>query len=126
MAENETTLRCSVCGGHVGSTYDSEHQGIQCVECGEVFPVEGLLANVASALDSLDSVVAFSARDWSQDPNDAWLYAIICGWGNAALDEVAKKHRWSNDGVRRLGEYRKAVEGVRDAYPVYETKGEKP
>ncbi len=51
--------------------------------------------------ESLENIVAKDARDWSLNRCDAWIYGIVCGWGDA-LDEVAERHGWSQDARRRL------------------------
>lgn len=51
--------------------------------------------------ESLHSCIAFGARDWSLYDRDAWMYAIIVGWG-PALSEVAAQHGWSPEDVTRL------------------------
>ena len=67
------------------------------------------MAVAVEALESVESVMAFDARDWSVSSNcDAWLYAILVGWDDA-LDEVARKHDWKPEGVARLRRYRAAL-----------------
>ncbi len=53
-------------------------------------------------LDSLRTVIATSSRDWSLVADDAWIYGIVEGWGDA-IDEVAKLHpRWTQADRIRL------------------------
>lgn len=51
--------------------------------------------------DSLRKAIASNSRDWSEHPADAWLYAIIAGWGDA-LPRIAALHGWDDDAVVRL------------------------
>jgi hypothetical protein len=59
-------------------------------------------------LQALASLCAFSARDWSTNREDAWLYGIVIGWGRAALLEVADLHGWDDATVARLRKLRAA------------------
>lgn len=60
--------------------------------------------------DSLRKTILFSPRDWSLNPEDAWIYGIVIGW-DWSLPEVAHRHGWSSDVTERLvhKEYRKAA-----------------
>jgi hypothetical protein len=57
--------------------------------------------NSASPLNYLEELLGFDSRDWSLNSKDAWMYGIICGWGDA-IEDVAKKHSWTNDQVDQL------------------------
>ena len=50
---------------------------------------------------SLANILAFSSRDWAERREDAWIYGIVCGWGDA-IGEVASRHNWDSNSVRRL------------------------
>lgn len=52
-------------------------------------------------LDSLRTVIATSPRDWSLVGDDAWIYGVLVGWGDA-IDVVARLHGWSKADVIRL------------------------
>lgn len=43
--------------------------------------------NITNPFQSLKNVVAFSCRDWSANPEDAWIYGIIIGLGFDEDDE---------------------------------------
>uniref|UniRef100_UPI003F492F14 hypothetical protein n=1 Tax=Streptomyces sp. CA-141956 TaxID=3240051 RepID=UPI003F492F14 len=60
------------------------------------------------------------SRDWAQDPDDAWLYAVLYGWDceqehqhtascPAALDQIAAKHGWTPAQVERIRKHRAAL-----------------
>lgn len=51
--------------------------------------------------DELHALCVFSARDWAARRDDAWLYGIIVGWGDA-LPEVAERHAWDAETAARL------------------------
>lgn len=58
--------------------------------------------------DSLNTVLTTNVRDWGLDKADAWIYAIIVGWDEPALREVAKHHKWSEATTERLRQLRRA------------------
>ena len=51
--------------------------------------------------DSIHACIAFSPRDWSEHHRMAWIYGIVCGWGDS-MGAVARKHHWGPDEVERL------------------------
>lgn len=52
--------------------------------------------------DSICRVLTTSPRDWSMTHEDAWIYGVVCGWPEDAVEEVAARHRWSPITVDRL------------------------
>jgi hypothetical protein len=84
-------------------------------------PVELL----AEALAGAGRMMTSDVRDWSLSPSDVWLYGLLVGWecerrhehdevcgGNAALREVAERHRWRAEDVERLRSHRSAVAAI--------------
>lgn len=67
------------------------------------------IAELHNALVSVRNAIVFSARDWSLDGQDAWLYAVLVGW-KVALPEIVDKYRWNNVDMNRLCNMRKAIE----------------
>jgi hypothetical protein len=67
------------------------------------------IAELHNALVSVRNAIVFSARDWSLDGQDAWLYAVLVGWKDALLEIVAK-HQWDNLDMNQLCNMRKAIE----------------
>lgn len=74
------------------------------------------------AVDSAGTALAFSPRDWGADHRDAWVYAILLGWGceddhehddvcegDAALTEIADQHRWDEATVARVTSHRASI-----------------
>lgn len=59
------------------------------------------MSDEINPLISLHNLCSFNVRDWSTDKGDAWIYGIVCGWGNA-IHEVAKSHGWDRATVTRL------------------------
>lgn len=66
------------------------------------------LDNKENFLASLACSVSFHPRDWGLDHRDAWIFGIVCGWGDA-LPEVARRHKWSDQTVERLQRLRMAA-----------------
>lgn len=68
--------------------------------------------NITNPFQSLQNIVAFSCRDWSADPEDAWIYGIINGWGfdeddegKSCTDELERKfgsNKWTKSDTKRL------------------------
>jgi len=54
------------------------------------------------ARESLYDTIVFSSRDYSIDPEDAWIYGIIVGWDGPSLKELAKKFNWPTKTCKRL------------------------
>ena len=65
------------------------------------------------AFESLRNAIAFSSRDWSKDPTDAWVYGVLVGWGDA-LPEVAASMGWNDAAVTRLRLLRATFELVEE------------
>lgn len=65
-------------------------------------------------LHALRNTLAFGSADWGEDRSTAWMYGIVVGWdddepepgetGREAMDELARRHRWSPAQVERLRE----------------------
>lgn len=68
--------------------------------------------NITNPFQSLENICAFSCRDWSKNPEDAWIYGIVCGWsfdeedeGKSCTDELEKRFGseiWSKSDTERL------------------------
>lgn len=66
--------------------------------------------------DSLRNCIAFSAKDWSLEKRDAWVFGIVLGWGGA-LPVIAKKHGWSEREMVRLRRLHDAFQRLKSAEP---------
>lgn len=59
-------------------------------------------------LEAIEEMMAFNSRDWAQDKSDAWLWAVVLGWGpddggdEDCWDLVAPQHGWTAEDVKRL------------------------
>jgi len=67
------------------------------------------LDTALEAMESLQNTIAFDVADWAADKRMAWIYAILMGWDDEAMDEVAKKHKWKSEDVARLRRYHQAL-----------------
>ena len=52
--------------------------------------------------NSVNVCILLHPRDWSLNPRDAWLWGIVVGWKDAAMQEVSEKHGWPEETVDRL------------------------
>lgn len=60
-----------------------------------------------NSLENLGTTIIFDSRDWASDPTDALIYAIVIGWDEDSLEELAGKYRWpleKMDLIRNLHE----------------------
>ncbi len=57
--------------------------------------------SIECPFNSISNAMVTHPRDWSLDYRDAWIYAIIFGWGQE-WEEVANKHNWRREEVDRL------------------------
>lgn len=82
----------------------------QCVErghCGcdekDKFPGSSLaFGDFLCPIDSMNSAMVFSAKDWSVEQCDAWIYGIVVGWGDDALAELKDDFKWSDKTIESL------------------------
>ncbi len=65
----------------------------------------------AKAVEYLHHAFATNSRDWGAQPDDAWLFGVVCGWGpehdgplhDDATAELARQHGWGPEQVELLG-----------------------
>ena len=80
-------------------------------------------APLTEVFESLGLLVGTNSRDWGARWDDAWLYAILCGWDceqtehdetctHGAMEEMAAKFGWDDDTVAKLRRYRATVRAV--------------
>ena len=85
--------------------------------------------NITNPFQSFQNVVAFSCRDWSANPEDAWIYGIVCGWGfdeedegKSCTDELEKKfgfEKWNKSDTERLKILHKNYEKAKELFEQY-------
>jgi len=59
-------------------------------------------------LVSIRKAILFSSNDYSQCKRDAWIYGIVVGWRDEALEELSQRHCWDPETVERLKRLHKA------------------
>ncbi|MGV9891697.1 hypothetical protein [Streptomyces sp. NPDC003395] len=64
------------------------------------------LGGVARVVTGIRNMIRVDSRDWAADRRDAYLYAVLIGWDDEALQEVAAKHRWDEHRLKYIGEMR--------------------
>ncbi|MFF8910604.1 hypothetical protein [Streptomyces olivaceoviridis] len=64
------------------------------------------LGGVARAVNSICNMMRVDSRDWAADRRDAYLWAVLIGWDDEALQEVADRHRWNEHRVKYVREMR--------------------
>lgn len=57
---------------------------------------------ILNPIESLQTTLTCSSKDWSITKHDAWVYGIIVGWDWLALEELAKKFKWDKEETSRL------------------------
>lgn len=53
-------------------------------------------------------------RDWTADRTDAYLYAILIGFDDDTLQDVAARHRWNEQRVKYVREMRALLTPITD------------
>jgi hypothetical protein len=56
-------------------------------------------------------------RDWTADRIDAYLWAVLIGWDDDALQDVAAKHRWNEHRIKYVREMRALLAPITDPQP---------
>lgn len=75
--------------------------------------IDGTALNDAlCALDYCRSVLTLSSRDNGATSDTALLYAVLVGWDDEALIEVADRHGWSPERCDMIVRHRKALVGL--------------
>ena len=64
------------------------------------------LGGVARAVTAVCNMMRVDSRDWAADRKDAYLWAVLIGWDDDALLEIAAKHRWNEHRIKYVREMR--------------------
>ncbi|MCF0086680.1 MULTISPECIES: hypothetical protein [unclassified Streptomyces] len=76
------------------------------------------LAGVSRAVVSVCNMMRVASshyeRDWAADRHDAYLWAVLIGWDDDALNEIAAKHRWNEHRVKYVREMRALLAPLTD------------
>jgi hypothetical protein len=73
-----------------------------------------VLGGVARAVTAIRNQMRVSSRDWATDRADAYLWAVLIGWDNNTLEEVAAKHRWREERMAYVREMRALLAPITD------------
>lgn len=92
---------------------------------------------LADALKGLRDVIVNDSRVWADHKRDAWIYAVLVGWGceddhehdwicggDDALVEVAEKHGWNGRDILRLRHHRAALRTLEQSAGATQTADE--
>lgn len=77
------------------------------------------MEGVARAVNAICNMMRTSSdfldhRDWTADRIDAYLWAVLIGWDNNTLQEIATKHRWNEHRVNYVREMRALLAPITD------------
>lgn len=72
------------------------------------------LGGAARAVTAVRNHMRTSSRDWAADRGDAYLWAVLIGWDDEALQEIAVKHRWNEHRVKYVREMRALLAPITD------------
>lgn len=80
------------------------------------------LAGVSRAVNAACNMMRTSAdfldhRDWTTDPIAAYLWGVLIGWGDNALEEIAVKHQWNEHRVKYIREMRALLAPITTPQP---------
>lgn len=69
-------------------------------------PMKDRVEGLENPMESLANLMLNSSRDWAADPTDAWIYAIVIGWGeDDEIDswaDIAEMHSLDPATIDRL------------------------
>lgn len=77
------------------------------------------LGGVSRAVNAVCNMMRTSSgfldhRDWTADRIDAYLWAVLIGWDDDTLQEMATKHRWNEHRVKYVREMRALLAPITD------------
>lgn len=72
---------------------------------------------VVSVCNMMRTAATHYERDWTADRHDAYLWGVLIGWDDDALEEIAVKHRWNEHRVKYMREMRALLAPITDPQP---------
>lgn len=75
------------------------------------------LGGAARAVTALRNQMRTDSRDWAAARGDAYLWAVLIGWDDEALEEIAVKHRWNEHRVKYVRKMRALLAPITDPQP---------
>jgi hypothetical protein len=77
----------------------------------------GVSRAVAAVCNMMRTGRTLDWRDWTADRMDAYLYAVLIGFDDDTLTEVAARHRWDEHRIRYVREMRALLAPITDPQP---------
>lgn len=74
----------------------------------------GVSRAVVSVCNMMRTADSHYQRDWTADRHDAYLYAVLIGFGGDTLHQVAAKHRWDEHRIKYVREMRALLAPITD------------
>ncbi|WP_086562028.1 hypothetical protein [Streptomyces africanus] len=74
----------------------------------------GVSRAVVSACNMMRTAASHYQRDWTNDRHDAYLWAVLIGFDDEALQEVATRHRWNEHRIKYVREMRALLAPITD------------
>jgi hypothetical protein len=80
------------------------------------------LGGVSRAVNAVCNMMRTSAdfldhRYWTADRIDAYLWAVLIGWDDDTLQEIAARHRWNEHRIKYVREMRGLLAPITDPQP---------
>jgi len=77
----------------------------------------GAARAIVSVCNMMRTAASHYERDWTNDRHDAYLYAVLIGWDDDTLQEVATRHRWNEHRIKYVREIRALLAPITDPQP---------
>ncbi|MDX3125368.1 hypothetical protein [Streptomyces scabiei] len=82
----------------------------------------GGVSRVLTAVYNYMRISVGDTRDWTADRHDAYLWAVLVGFDDDILEEVAAKHRWNEHRVKYIDEMRTLLAPIAPIAPVADSR----
>ncbi|MFD5848356.1 hypothetical protein [Streptomyces chartreusis] len=83
----------------------------------------GVSRAIVSACNMMRTAASHYERDWTADRHDAYLWAVLIGFDDDTLTEVAAKHRWNEHRIKYVKEMRVLLAPITDPQTTQATDG---
>lgn len=70
--------------------------------------------DITNPLEYIECIIAFDVRDWCEDSRSSAIYAIVFGFDDEGYCELQNKYHWSDISIKRLKEFHKEWERLRE------------
>jgi hypothetical protein len=75
------------------------------------------LGGVSQAVTAVCNQMRTDSRDWAAARGDAYLWGVLVGWSDDALEEIAVKHRWNEHRVKYVRDMRALLAPITEPQP---------